>query len=111
MALDTRELDTTAVRRLEALIEAAGGRQHVAARMAAANGKSAPSKDEVESQALRLTRIVSSGRATIRSLNLIAAALEKPLPELLSLVRQPAIPSPTPAAAKSDAPRQRACLS
>jgi hypothetical protein len=88
MASDTRELNPAAIARLEALIEAAGGRQHVAARMAAANGKAAPSKSEVESQAVRLTRLASSKRATMKSLKLVADALEKPLAELLLLVFQ-----------------------
>ena len=84
MASDNRELDAAAVDRLTKLIQAAGGRQDVAARMAEANGIARPSKPQVASQAKRLRRILTPGDVTIKSLNLVAKALGKPLTELLA---------------------------
>jgi hypothetical protein len=107
MASDTRDFDVAALGRLEALIASAGGRQQLAARMAVANGKPAPSKEEVESQALRLKRILKSRRATMKSLNVVAAALEKPVSELLSLLFEPPIPAAAAAATRSDRGQDR----
>jgi hypothetical protein len=87
MASDTRELGPTARRRLVTLIEGAGGYQEIAARMAMADGKRAPSKNEIEAQALRLARLVKGTvRLTMKSLNLISKALAKSPRELLDLL-------------------------
>jgi len=107
MASDTRDFDVAALGRFEALIASAGGRQQLAARMAVANGKPAPSKDEIETQARRLTRILDSGRATMKSLNLVAAALEQPVSELLSSLFEPPIPAAAATATRSDENQSR----
>ena len=51
-----------------------------------AHGTAAPNKDQIASQAQRLRRIFKSGDVTIKSLDLIAAALGQPLNELLALL-------------------------
>lgn len=109
MSSDNRELDAGALDRLEKLIVFAGGRQQVAARMALANGTSAPSKEQIESQTQRIRRIVQSGKVTIKSLDLIATALEKPLSELLPFLfgesAQPST-SASPGLGASESPTQ-----
>ena len=97
MSSETRELAPAALARLETLIILAGGRQLVAARMAVANGIVNPSKEEVDAQLQRLRRAFGSGKATIKSLILVAAALARPLPEFLAEMLAEPGPSRTPA--------------
>jgi hypothetical protein len=102
MSSETRKLDGAAIAQLEALVASAGGNQQVAAGMAAAYGTTAPSKGQIASQAQRLRRILKSGDVTIKSLDLIAAALGWPLSELLALLFDQRMVSADSAAREAD---------
>ena len=106
MASDTRYPDVAAIGRFEAFISSVGGLRKVAARMAVANGSSTPSKDQIELQVRRLTR-VSSGSVTMAMLNLIAEAVARPFDELLAMVSHQPDPACAPAATEPDTNNRR----
>jgi hypothetical protein len=82
MSADTRTLDENAVRRLEKLWEPWGSRNRFAGRVAEiANNTSAPTPEQVATQAQMLGRIIR-GKATTRARQLIAEALGMTLAEL-----------------------------
>src|ERR1043166_7124690 len=83
MSADMRTLDENAVRRLEKLWEPWGSRNRFAGRVAEiANNTSAPTPEQVATQAQMLGRIVRGKTITTRSRQLIAEALGMTLAEL-----------------------------
>jgi hypothetical protein len=88
---DNRQFDADALSQLEQLIEVAGGHQAVALRMAKATGKD-PNPTEISAATKRLTRVLETGNATMKSVNLIAPAIDVLTKELLDLsspIRRP----------------------